>query len=690
MKFKQRKKYLEHYFMLFSIIQFVIVSIVIAVCYYQITAKNIKESMYSEAHDTAVVMGAIIDEEVNLGDYRNGKEDNDYTKLLAQITEICYETKSQYIYYSVPIGTEQRPLVEHLMVAGDTLPQKGQHYVTDGSGKSKEAYTKIQRIYTGESKEELLYLKNENGDVMTAMVPVYHEGQIVAVGSVDIGMAFIMDQVMMNTVYVVSVMAGVFLVFVFIFAILIRKMLLKPIRLLSKDMDDFMNIATDTAPDYTPVEIESYGEFKTMVSSFNLMKKDMESYTEHLKNITAENERIQVELDLAAKIQKTALPISLSHAALNGCFGLSGFMKPAKEVGGDFYDYFMIDKTQLAIVIADVSGKGIPAALMMMKTKTLISDYALKEESSADIFYKVNKALCQNNEESMFVTAFLGIFDTASGLLRYTNAGHNPPIVYENGRFFLLKDNHDFVLGGMDTAKYQTGTIALKEGSRLLLYTDGVTEAFNTKNELFGEVRLIEALKKAERKSPKHTHDLIYEEVCKFSEGTQQSDDITMLMINFGTSERGGFTGNETLENKIVLKAELSQLEAAHCFFEEVLEKLGASAYIKNECALVIEEIFVNVCYYAYEKTGEIELYYKVEPKKEGIVMRFTDSGRPFNPLEKEDPPKVTDVEHQQIGGLGIYMVKNIVDSMEYSYQDEKNRLTVIKNWVKDESGRLS
>ncbi|MEG0378568.1 MAG: hypothetical protein RR614_08835, partial [Eubacterium sp.] len=255
-----------------------------------------------------------------------------------------------YVYYSVPIGTEENPQVEHLMVAGDRTPASGQHYVAGSSDpNSKENYAKIESVYKGEDPEGQMYLDNFNGNVMTAMVPVYYEGQIVAVASVDIEMEIINAEVIKNTVYVTGIIVGIFSVFVILFAFLINKMMLKPIGTLSQKMDDFMNVGDEEEPDYTPLDIKTLGEINTMVGSFNLMKKDMETYTEHLKNMTAENERIQTELDLAAKIQQTALPGELSEYPENAGFELGAFMKPAREVGGDFYDYFMRDKTHLVI-----------------------------------------------------------------------------------------------------------------------------------------------------------------------------------------------------------------------------------------------------------------------------------------------------------------------------------------------------
>ena len=211
-------------------------------------------------------------------------------------------------------------------------------------------------------------------------------------------------------------------------------------------------------------------------------------------------------------------------------------MDPAKEVGGDFYDFFMIDQTHLAIVIADVSGKGVPAALFMVIAKTIIRNQAQSSLSPAEIFTRANAQLCENNGEGLFVTAYLGILDLHTGVLTYANAGHNPPLIQQNnGGFEWLKLRPGFVLAGMEGMRYKEFQVTLQPGDSLFLYTDGVTEATNAALELYGEKRLETALNTSEAKglAPDQLLPYVKQQVDLFVSGAPQADDITMLGLQF-------------------------------------------------------------------------------------------------------------------------------------------------------------
>ena len=385
-------------------------------------------------------------------------------------------------------------------------------------------------------------------------------------------------------------------------------------------------------------------------------------------SIAKEKEKMQGELEVARSIQASVLP---THFPNNDIERVYAMMDPAKEVGGDFYDYFYIDDTHIAFVIADVSGKGVPAALFMMKTETLVKSLATSlRADTATILERSNVALCQNNDASMFVTCWLGILDTVTGELRYSNAGHNPPIIYSGGNVRYLKGTHGMVLGGIEIAKYKEESFKLNEGDKFILYTDGVTEAHNIKEELFGEQRLIEFAKE-------HIHDganefvpSLREVLSDFSKGKEQFDDITMLMVEF---HKGA-----NIASSRIFKADTRELNNLFNYSSSLLEILNFS---KRDIIMIntaLEEVFVNVSKYAYKGDGAVEI--SLANDNDSIRVVFRDAGKPFNPLDKPDPKITANSDEREVGGLGIYMAKNIMDEVLYEYVDGHNVLTLIKH----------
>ena len=250
------------------------------------------------------------------------------------------------------------------------------------------------------------------------------------------------------------------------------------------------------------------------------------------KMMTENTARIGAELEMAERIQKDMLPSIFPTFSESEVFDLYASMTPAREVGGDFYDFFMIDDDHLALVIADVSGKGIPAAMFMMTAKTVIKDYALTSSDTSEIFTIVNDRLCENNEAGMFATSWIGILNLKTLVLQFTNAGHNYPIIQRCGKpCELLKDKHGLFLGCMEGIQYKQSEITLSKGDRLLLYTDGVTESHSSENKLYGEERLMSVLDDISAQSGETVLSGILKDVSRFSDGMDQFDDITMTVL---------------------------------------------------------------------------------------------------------------------------------------------------------------
>lgn len=273
-------------------------------------------------------------------------------------------------------------------------------------------------------------------------------------------------------------------------------------------------------------------EVGNLARSFVKMVSDLETYMENLTKVTAEKERIGAELDVATHIQASMLPCIFPPFPDRTEFDLSASMAPAKEVGGDFYDFFLVDEDHLAVVIADVSGKGVPAALFMVIAKTLIKDQTQTGKSAAEVFDEVNEQLCESNDEGLFVTAWLGILEISTGHMEFVNAGHNPPVICSrDGEFAYLKMRPGFVLAGMEGMHYRMGTFDFHPGDILYLYTDGVTEATNLREELYGEDRLKRILDENKQVAPAELIERVKMDVDAFAGQAPQFDDITMLAL---------------------------------------------------------------------------------------------------------------------------------------------------------------
>ena len=389
--------------------------------------------------------------------------------------------------------------------------------------------------------------------------------------------------------------------------------------------------------------------------------------------IAGENARIESELTLATDIQANLLPRIFPPFPDHKEFDIYATMNPAREVGGDFYDFFMIDDSHIAFVIADVSGKGVPAALFMVTAKTLIKDHAQLGLTPAEVFTRVNAILCEGNDAGLFVTAWMGVLDIRSGNLTYVNAGHNPPLLCSGGKFSYLKSKPGFVLAGMESVRYRQAELKMMPDDRIFLYTDGITEATDTKGAFYGEERLLYFLNANLKMPGKELLPAIRNDINVFAGDAEQFDDITMLILDYGGSVCDG-----SLEK--VFPAKTEYLHEATGFVTAALEKAGATPKAVMQISVAVEEIFVNVAHYAYPgRADDVKLELLV--RENSMRLRFKDRGIPFNPLEKENPDITLSAEERDIGGLGIFMVKKTMDSMDYRYKDGMNILTIEKSW---------
>ena len=333
----------------------------------------------------------------------------------------------------------------------------------------------------------------------------------------------------------ISVIA-VLVIVVFVY-LMLHYFLVKKIYQLSDAALSFVNDKEKTEGESTisQLNIHTGDELEILSDSIKQMEQDINSYITNLTQVTAEKERIGAELDVATHIQSSMLPNIFPDFADKPEFEIYATMDPAKEVGGDFYDFFMVDDRHLAIVMADVSGKGVPAALFMVIGKTLIKDHTLPDTDLGTVFSEVNDLLCESNSEGLFITAFEGVLDLVTGEFRFVNAGHEMPVIYnhETGRFDPHKIKAGFVLVGMEDMRYKSGVMTINPGDKIFHYTDGVTEATTVDNELYGMSRLDLCLNRVADKKPVEILETVKEDIDAFVGEADQFDDITMLCLEY-------------------------------------------------------------------------------------------------------------------------------------------------------------
>ena len=396
--------------------------------------------------------------------------------------------------------------------------------------KNEQYSASIKRVY--ENGETLVRhtFNTRSGSHITANVPVYDKsGTVIAVvGTQKPVQEFVNARhSYLKLILIAEIIFAV--AFIFVFGSYFNTNFISPVMMITRETDHFASWGGE--PSDNLLHIKNRDELGILAHSVHQMENDVCRNIKELTKVTAEKERISTELNLAAKIQLDALPSGYPPFPDRKDFDLFATMTPAKEVGGDLYDYMLLDDDHIMLVVGDVSGKGVPAALFMMTAKTLISSYAEQGLSPKEIFERTNNQLCKGNEENLFVTCWLGILTFSTGELKYVNAGHPFPVIYQKENFSFLSEKPNFVLGGMSGLPYQEHSVKLTAGDRIFVYTDGVTEATDSKNRLFGDNRLLSAVQGTQNMNAPDTLTHIKNKIDEFVGETDQFDDITMLQF---------------------------------------------------------------------------------------------------------------------------------------------------------------
>ena len=469
---------------------------------------------------------------------------------------------------------------------------------------------------------------------------------------------FMRDASMLTSIFMQVLIFATLFVFIYV---LIKRVIISNL----KKINDTLAQITKGDLNAT-VDVRSNEEFASLSDDINSTVATLKRY------IAEAAARIDKELEYAKQIQLSALPTNFPEGEE---YGIYAQMIAAKEVGGDFYDFYKLNDKTVAFLAADVSGKGIPAAMFMMTAKTIIKDLAESGMAVNDIFTKANEKLCENNESGMFVTAWMGILDLTTGQVQVANAGHNPPLLKRaDGSFEYLKTRAGFVLAGMEGVRYRVGELTLNPGDRLFLYTDGVPEATNVENKLYGEDRLLAFMNQNACMEAEKLLPALKTNIDEFVGEAPQFDDITMLMFDYKPKK-----GGERMTNK-TFPAKTENLNDVLGFVEETLETFECPMKTQIAICVALEEVFVNVARYAYpDSEGDMTLHIGFDEQTRDVTFRMTDKGVPFDPLKKPDPDITLSAEEREIGGLGIFITKKTMDAVTYAYENGENILTMIK-----------
>ncbi len=548
-----------------------------------------------------------------------------------------------------------------------------------------EKFAYIEQLPEYKSLLELLKKIREDNDVVSLYVgytdvDTMRDLYIVDASGEDNAICMVLVDISMEKISAerkdfltkIAVMIVMVSVFIFVAVLLITdRTLLRPIKKLSDAANGYTKSQNDEKTErfvFEPLKIKTGDEIEDLYDSLRQMENDINSYINEVTAITAEKERIGAELDVARHIQASMLPCIFPAFPERHEFDVFASMTPAKEVGGDFYDFFLVDDDHLAVVMADVSGKGVPAALFMMISKTLIKSAAQNGLSPKDVLEKVNNQLCENNDAEMFVTVWLGIVEISTGKVKCANAGHEYPAIMRNGGDFeLYKDKHGFVLAGMEGAKYREYEINLNVGDRLFVYTDGVPEATDANNTLYGVDRMLCSLNRAKDYPCSQLLKVVHDDVDAFVGDAPQFDDITMLVFEIKSAM--------TKMKEISVFPSADKVTEITKFLEDTLTEGNIPAKFLSQADIVADEIFSNIALYSGATVAKVGC----EILENGFKLRFSDNGTPYDPTKNPDPDTTLSADERKIGGLGIFMVKKMTDEVSYRYVDGWNVLTLIK-----------
>ena len=447
---------------------------------------------------------------------------------------------------------------------------------------------------------------------------------------------------------------------------------LRPIRLYSTAA---LHIADGNFHTRLP-RMRDHNELWALGNSLDHMQRSLDMYINELKTTTREKGRIESELNIASKIQMSMIPKIFPPYPDRDDTDIYGALIPAKAVGGDLYDFFLRDE-KLFFCVGDVSGKGVPASLVMAVTRSLLRIVAAQESRPDRIVASLNNSMSDMNESNMFVTLFVGVLDLPTGRFRYCNAGHNAPVIIDakTGMAHMLNVKPNLPVAVLPETKFEMQETMIQPGTTIFMYTDGLTEAENKDKKLFGDDHMMHILGSKANLTAKEMVENMLDAVHKHVDGAEQSDDLTMISIKYLRNQSDArFYRKLTLHNNIRETPKIAD------FMDDIVGETGIDMGLASSLNLALEEAVVNVMNYAYpaDQMGIIEI--EANACKNSIEFIITDSGIPFDPTKSVAEPDLTaSVEERGIGGLGIFLVMHLMDDVKYERSDNKNILRLRK-----------
>ena len=452
------------------------------------------------------------------------------------------------------------------------------------------------------------------------------------------------------------------------------------IRKVTRPLTRFAHAADDIAQGHINTElptIHTQDEMQKLRVSFKTMQESLIKQIDETKTVNEAKGRMESELRIARNIQMAMLPKVFPPYPDRQDLDIYAQLTPAKEVGGDLYDFYIRDE-KLFFCVGDVSGKGVPASLVMAVTRALFRTVSAHENNPAKIVANINDIMVEENDTNMFVTLFLGVFDLPSGRLRYCNAGHCAPLLTGAG-VGLLPVIPNLPLGILPDYKFEAQETLICPGTSIFLYTDGLTEAENTSHELYGDDRMLATAQRihdGQDYRPRQLLEQLTQSVADFVGDAEQSDDLTMLAIQYQKVQK-----DVRLKRAITLPNDIDTVPQLNTFIDGVAGEIDLDASLTMSLNLAIEEAVVNVMSYAYPQGKQGDVNIEATADDEWLTFVISDSGIAFDPTAKEEADTTLSVEERPIGGLGIHLVRQLMDAINYERVDGKNILTLIKNY---------
>lgn len=481
------------------------------------------------------------------------------------------------------------------------------------------------------------------------------------------------DDVFMGAMHISRILSVIAVLAIILLAILTSLAVRKYTRPLTHFSESAEKIAQGDFNSPLP-EVRNDEEMGRLYKSFSYMQESLSRYIAELKETTSVKERIESELNIAREIQMGMIPKIFPAFPERDNLDIYAILHPAKEIGGDLYDFF-IQGNSLFFAIGDVSGKGVPASLLMAVTRSHFRSITQTSNNPGTILSYINSAIAETNEANMFVTFFMGILDLETGNVVYSNAGHNPPYILKNdGSVTKMSPDPNIPIGFFEKYNYTVQSLHLDKGDSIILYTDGLTEAENAAQDFFGETRVEEALANQQELSATALIGKLYETVCSHVGEAIQSDDLTVMSIKFKE------TTYSLNHRTITIQNEISELKRISAFIGDICHDIGADTQTEMNLELALEEIVSNIIFYAYPQ-GETGNNITVKYEKEDDTVTFTiyDRGVAFDPTKKGNADVSLSAEDRNIGGLGIFLVNQIMDTMEYKRIGNENILRLTR-----------